>query len=81
MPKKKYIVDLTPEEREALETLLSSGKDSARKLTRARILLKADEDWTGAAGGGCDGGGGGGARVDAVWSGKRRRAGGTGLHG
>ena len=49
MPKKKYIVDLTSEERETLETLLSSGKDSARKLTRARILLKADEDWTDAA--------------------------------
>ena len=49
MPKKKYIVDLTSEERETLETLLSSGKDSARKLTRARILLKADEGWTDAA--------------------------------
>lgn len=49
MPKKKYIVDLTPDEREELETLISSGKSSARKLTRARILLKADEDWTDAA--------------------------------
>jgi transposase len=46
MPKKKYIVDLTSEEREALETLISSGVASARKLTRARILLKADEGWT-----------------------------------
>jgi transposase len=46
MPKKKYIVDLTGEEREELETLISSGADSARKLTRARILLKADEGWT-----------------------------------
>lgn len=46
MPKKKYIVKLTPDEREELETLISSGKSSARKLTRARILLKADEDWT-----------------------------------
>jgi transposase len=26
--------------------LISSGIASARKLTRARILLKADEDWT-----------------------------------
>jgi hypothetical protein len=42
MPKKKYIVDLTGEEREELETLISSGAYSARKLTRARILLKAD---------------------------------------
>lgn len=46
MPKKKYIVDLTVEEREELEALISSGVDSARKLTRARILLKADEGWT-----------------------------------
>ena len=46
MPKKKYIVNLTSEEREALEALISSGIASARKLTRARILLKADEDWT-----------------------------------
>lgn len=46
MPKKKYIVDLTAEEREQLETLISSGVAAARKLTRARILLKADEDWT-----------------------------------
>lgn len=49
MPKKKYIVELTPDEREELETLISSGEASARKLTRARILLKADEDWTDAA--------------------------------
>jgi len=46
MPKKKYIVNLTSEEREALDTLISSGVASARKLTRARILLKADEGWT-----------------------------------
>ncbi len=46
MPRKKYIVDLTDEEREELETLISSGVAPARKLTRARILLKADEDWT-----------------------------------
>lgn len=46
MPKKKYIVDLTCEEREELEALISSGVAPARKLTRARILLKADEGWT-----------------------------------
>ncbi len=46
MPKKKYIVDLTSEEREELEALISSGVAPARKLTRARILLKADEGWT-----------------------------------
>ena len=43
MPAKKYIVDLTAEERENLLKLISSGNASARKLTRARILLKADE--------------------------------------
>jgi len=41
MPKKKYIVDLSPEERATLEHMLRSGKTGARKLTRARILLKA----------------------------------------
>lgn len=46
MPKKKYIVNLTPEERRELEQLISSGTERARKLTRARILLKADEGWT-----------------------------------
>jgi transposase len=46
MPKKKYIVDLAPEERQTLEQLLPKGKSSARKLTRARILLQADEGLT-----------------------------------
>jgi transposase len=39
---KKYVVTLTVEERERLQTLIHSGKHPARKLTRARILLKAD---------------------------------------
>ncbi len=34
------------EEKEQLHGLLSSGKERARKLTRARILLKADDGWT-----------------------------------
>jgi transposase len=38
-------VHLTPEEREELVGLTRKGKVSARKLTRARILLKADEGW------------------------------------
>jgi hypothetical protein len=46
MPKKKYHVDLTPEERTTLEQLLQRGKRSARTLTRARILLQADEGLT-----------------------------------
>jgi transposase len=41
MPKQKYIVDLSAEERATLEHMLRSGKTGARKLTRARILLKA----------------------------------------
>lgn len=40
---KKYLVTLAPEERDHLTALLSSGKRSALTLTRARILLKADE--------------------------------------
>lgn len=39
---KKYVVTLTDEEREALGKMIGSGKGAARKLTRARILLKAD---------------------------------------
>jgi transposase len=46
MPKKKYVVDLTAEERTTVEQLLQKGKSSARKLTRARILLQADEGLT-----------------------------------
>lgn len=40
--KKKYIVTLTEQERRTLQDMLSRGKASARKLTHARILLKAD---------------------------------------
>jgi transposase len=46
MPRKKYVVDLTPGERTTLEQLLQRGKSSARKLTRARILLQADDGLT-----------------------------------
>ncbi len=44
--REKYIVKLTVEEKEQLRVLLSSGKERVRKLTRARILLKANEGWT-----------------------------------
>jgi len=40
--KKKYIVTLTQEERQILQAMLSKGRAAARKLTHARILLKAD---------------------------------------
>lgn len=42
MPKKKYIVALSAEERETLESLTTTGKTSAYKLNHARILLMAD---------------------------------------
>jgi hypothetical protein len=42
MPEKKYVVTLTPDERQHLDGLLRRGKASALVLTRARILLKAD---------------------------------------
>ena len=42
---KRYIVTLTAEESEMLQTLIGSGTDRARKLTRARILLNAAEGW------------------------------------
>ena len=41
MPKKKYLVTLNDDEREQLEHLLHSGTHATRKVTRARILLKA----------------------------------------
>jgi transposase len=40
---KKYLVTLTPDERDHLTALISAGKRSALTLTRARILLKADQ--------------------------------------
>ena len=42
MPTKLYPVLLEQDQRETLMSLISSGRESARKLTRARILLKAD---------------------------------------
>ena len=43
MPEKRYLVTLTADERRDLAKLVSAGKRSARTLTRARILLKADQ--------------------------------------
>jgi hypothetical protein len=39
---KKYVVRLSEEERERLETLIRKGKSLAGRLLKARILLKAD---------------------------------------
>ena len=51
MPAKRYKVTLTTEEREQLSALVSKGKGVARRLTRARILLMADENQAAPAGG------------------------------
>jgi hypothetical protein len=39
---KKYVVRLSGEERERLDTLIRKGKSPAQRLLKARILLKAD---------------------------------------
>ena len=39
---KKYVVRLSGEERERLEALIRKGKSPARRMLKARILLKAD---------------------------------------
>jgi hypothetical protein len=44
---KKYIVELTNEERQHLEKLTSSGIAPARRVTRAHILLKSDSSVAG----------------------------------
>jgi transposase-like protein len=43
MRKTKYAVELTETERAALRTLIGRGEAPARLLTRARILLKANQ--------------------------------------
>lgn len=39
---KKYVVKLSADEREQLDNAIRSGKHPAQRLTKARILLKAD---------------------------------------
>ena len=39
---KKYVVRLSGEEREQLESLIRKGKSPAQRLLKARLLLKAD---------------------------------------
>jgi transposase len=46
MPQKKYLIDLTDLEKLELEKLLKSGQHQSRKLTRARILLLANDGKT-----------------------------------
>jgi transposase len=46
MSEKKWVADLSAEEREELLGLIRKGKAAARRLTRAHILLLADEGRT-----------------------------------
>lgn len=40
---KRYVVTLADTERDQLKRLIAAGTEAARKLTHARILLKADQ--------------------------------------
>jgi len=42
---KKYVVGLSAEEKTLLESLVKSGTERVRKITHARILLRANDDW------------------------------------
>ena len=44
MPQKKYIVRLTPEEREVCRATIRKLNGSSERVRRAQILLKADAD-------------------------------------
>jgi transposase len=44
--KKRYVVNLTADEREALEQIVGRERVSGVKRMRASVLLKADEGWT-----------------------------------
>jgi transposase len=44
--RKRYVVNMTDDERITLHDLVRKGKVAARKLTRAHILLQADENVT-----------------------------------
>ena len=46
---KRYVVELTAEEQEELMQLVSKGKAAARKITHARVLLRANESKNGPA--------------------------------
>jgi len=46
MSRKQHVVDLSDEERRTLEWFISTGERKAEDITRARILLKANEGLT-----------------------------------
>ena len=43
---KRYVVNLTEDERETLTELVNKGRVSALKRVRAQIILLADDGWT-----------------------------------
>jgi len=49
MVNKKYVVELTGEERDKLKAMIKKGKAAAQAILKARILLKADESEQGEA--------------------------------
>jgi transposase len=46
MSRKQHVVNLSAEERRTLEWFISTGEHKAEDITRARVLLKADEGLT-----------------------------------
>ena len=46
MTRKKHVVNLSEDERAELESFVSSGIHRAEDITRARVLLKADDGAT-----------------------------------
>jgi hypothetical protein len=44
MPAKLYRIKLTDKEQAELTAIVNKGKGAARRITRARILLLADEN-------------------------------------
>lgn len=46
MSARKFIVDLSEQERQRCEEVVKKLKGTSQKVKRANILLKADRDWT-----------------------------------
>ena len=46
MSKKKFIVELSDEERQHCREVVKKFKGTSQKVKRANILLKADQGWT-----------------------------------
>jgi len=42
---KRYVVNLSAEEKTLLESMLKSGTERVRKMNHARILLRANDGW------------------------------------